>query len=58
VLEHVNKGFTNKEIASNLFRSEETIKKHIYNMFQKLNVKNRTSLLSKVKELGTSFDDD
>jgi len=35
-----------------LFNSEETIKKHIYHMFQKMYVKNRLSLVTKAKEMG------
>jgi DNA-binding NarL/FixJ family response regulator len=42
----------NREIAERLFNSEETIKKHIYHMFQKLEVKNRISLVAKAKEKG------
>jgi len=52
VLRLVADGFRNKEIADKLFNSEETIKKHIYNIFQKLNVKNRLSLVSKAREEG------
>lgn len=52
VLTHVANGLQNQEIAEKLFNSEETIKKHIYNMFKKLNVKNRLSLVMKAKEKG------
>jgi LuxR family maltose regulon positive regulatory protein len=52
VLEFIAVGLRNKEIAEKLFNSEETIKKHIYNMFMKMNVKNRLSLVSKAKEEG------
>ena len=45
-------GLRNQEIASKLFNSEKTIKAHIYNMFQKMNVKNRLSLVTKAKEEG------
>ena len=41
-----------KEIAEKLYNSEETIKKHIYNMFIKMNVKNRLSLVTRAKEEG------
>ena len=51
-LECVADGLRNQEIAEKLFNSEETIKKHVYNMFQKLNVKNRLSLVAKAKEEG------
>ena len=51
VLECVALGLRNQEIAEKLFNSEETIKKHIYNMFQKLKVKNRLSLVTMAKEM-------
>ncbi len=52
VLKLIAEGLRNQEIADKLFNSEETIKKHIYHMFQKLAVKNRLSLVSKAKEEG------
>jgi DNA-binding NarL/FixJ family response regulator len=52
VLASVAKGLRNKEIAIKLFNSEETIKKHISNMFLKMNVKNRLSLVSRATEAG------
>ena len=52
VLQCISEGLRNQEIADKLFNSEETIKKHIYHMFQKLHVKNRLSLVSKAKEEG------
>jgi LuxR family maltose regulon positive regulatory protein len=51
------KGHSNKEIASKLFLSPETVKKHVYNIYQKLNVKSRVSASSKAKELGILFPD-
>ena len=41
ILEMVSKGLTNQEIASNLFLSENTIKKYISNILNKLQVNNR-----------------
>ena len=52
VLKYLSSGMRNKEIANSLFVSDDTVKKHLYNMFQKLSVKNRLSLVSKAKELG------
>lgn len=37
-------GKTNKEIEEQLFISSHTVKNHIYNIFRKLNLKNRTQL--------------
>lgn len=48
----VSDGLRNQEIADKLFNSEQTIKKHLSNMFQKLQVRNRLSLVAKAKELG------
>jgi DNA-binding NarL/FixJ family response regulator len=42
VLELISRGLSNREIAENLFLSEKTVKTHINNIFQKLNVKSRT----------------
>jgi len=42
VLEHLIKGLQYKEIASKLFISIETVKCHIRNIYQKLNVHNRS----------------
>lgn len=42
VLLLVTRGYTNKEIAQELFLTEFTIKSHLLNIFKKLNVKNRT----------------
>jgi len=52
VLHYVALGLRNQEIAEKLFNSEETIKKHIYHMFQKLQVTNRMNLVYKAKEEG------
>jgi LuxR family maltose regulon positive regulatory protein len=52
ILGCVAQGLRNQEIAEKLHNSEETIKKHIYNMFQKMQVRNRLSLVSKAQELG------
>ena len=41
VLREISKGLNNKEIADNLFITESTVKKHVSNIFVKLNIKNR-----------------
>lgn len=48
----LGQGLSNKEIASELFLSTETVKKHLYNIYQKLHVNNRVSALSKAKVQG------
>lgn len=40
------KGYTNQEIAAELYISEITVKKHLTAVFQKLNVRNRTQLVN------------
>ncbi len=51
VLEEINKGLSNKEIADKLFLSESTIKTHVSNLLSKLNAKRRTQAIQKAKEL-------
>lgn len=45
VLSLVNKGLLNKEIASLLVISIDTVKKHNKNIFKKMNVRNRTEAI-------------
>lgn len=40
------RGLSNKEIAGSLYISEHTVKNHISNIFQKLNLSDRTSVVS------------
>lgn len=47
VIELLAKGCTNQEIAGTLYVSEVTVKKHLGNIFRKLNVKNRAQLIQK-----------
>ena len=41
ILKLVSEGKTNQEIADNVFISVHTVKKHISNIFRKLNIKSR-----------------
>jgi DNA-binding NarL/FixJ family response regulator len=45
----VAQGCSNKQIAAKLFISEETVKKHLKNIFCKLNVANRVSAAMKLR---------
>lgn len=47
ILQELSKGLGYKEIASNLFISTETVKKHIQNIYTKLHVNNRTEAVVK-----------
>ena len=46
IITHVCKGCSNKEIASKLFLSEQTIKAHLNRIFRKFNVSNRFQLIT------------
>lgn len=50
ILRHVFHGLRNVEIAKKVFLSEITVKKHVQNIFKKLEVKNRTSAVRKILE--------
>lgn len=43
---------SNKEIADKWFVSLDAVKKHLYNIYQKLNVKTRRQAVEKVGTLG------
>lgn len=50
VLFHMTKGLNNKEIAEELFVSVNTVKYHIRNLYEKLNVSKRGEIASKLIE--------
>jgi DNA-binding NarL/FixJ family response regulator len=41
ILDQLSKGLLYKEIAAALFISQETVRKHVYNIYEKLHVNNR-----------------
>jgi len=45
VVMNISQGLTNKEIASQLYISEQTVKTHINSIFKKLNMTRRTQLV-------------
>ena len=47
----IHQGLSNQQIADKLFLSENTIKKHISNIFLKLGVERRTEAVKKALEL-------
>lgn len=51
----IGEGYRNKEIAKKLHICEPTVKTHLYRIFQKLNIKNRSELVAiAIKEIPPS----
>ena len=50
LVELIYQGKSNKEIAEELFLSESTVKTHIYNIFRKMDVKNRIEVICIINE--------
>ncbi len=48
IIELISQGLSNKEIASKLYISTNTVRTHIDNIFNKLNVDSRTAVLYKL----------
>ena len=51
ILDLLAKGLSNQEIASTLFVSVSTVKTHLQNLFEKLEVKRRTQAIEKARSL-------
>ena len=51
ILKAIARGLTNKQIGEQLFVSENTVKKHINNIYFKLDVNRRTQAIARAKEL-------
>lgn len=51
ILQLINEGLSNQQIADKLFVSENTVKKHISNLFFKMDVERRTEAIRKAKNL-------
>ena len=51
VLKLLTKGYSNAEIAQNLFLSLSTVKTHVSNLFVKMDVKSRAQAIEKSKRL-------
>lgn len=51
VLNHIVEGFNNKDIAQYIKISENTVKKHVSNILNKLNFRNRKEVILHMKEI-------
>lgn len=45
-------GVPNREIGRRLYIAESTVKRHVYNIFAKMNVRNRTQAALRARKLG------
>lgn len=52
VLQWLTSGASNREIGRQLYIAESTVKRHVYNIFGKLNVRNRTQAALQARKLG------
>ncbi|HEX9926055.1 MAG TPA: response regulator transcription factor [Anaerolineae bacterium] len=52
VLQWLASGASNREIGRRLYITESTVKRHVYNIFGKLNVRNRTQAALQAHKLG------
>ena len=50
VLKLVAEGFNNKLIGDTLFISEKTVKNHLHNVYEKLEVKDRVQAITKARD--------
>lgn len=51
VLQQIEKGLSNQEIAQKLFISESTVKSHVSSILAKLEAKRRTQAITKAKKM-------
>ncbi|MCB9076368.1 MAG: helix-turn-helix transcriptional regulator [Anaerolineaceae bacterium] len=52
VLQWLASGVSNREISRRLYITESTVKRHVYNIFGKLNVRNRTQAALQARAFG------
>ena len=51
ILTNVVRGLSNREIASAIHVTEQTVKDHLHNIYARLGVKNRTQLVTRIFRL-------
>ena len=49
IIKLIKTGYSNSEISDKMLISVSTVEKHIYNIYQKLNVKNRIQLINLIQ---------
>jgi DNA-binding NarL/FixJ family response regulator len=54
VLEHVQQGLTNAQIAQALFIAESTVKVHVHHIFDKLGIRSRAALVMQARLAGVA----
>ena len=54
LLQWLTSGESNREIGRRLFIAESTVKRHVYNIFGKLKVRNRTQAALQARKLGVA----
>ena len=54
VLQWLASGASNREIGRGLYITESTVKRHVYHIFGKLNVRNRTQAALQARKLGVA----
>jgi LuxR family transcriptional regulator, maltose regulon positive regulatory protein len=52
LLRRLSRGLSNQEIAHQMSITVGTTKAHLYRIFRKLNVRNRTAAVAKARQLG------
>ena len=57
VLQLIARGSSNPEIAKELVLALDTVKRHVYNIFAKLGVKNRMQAVARARSLGLIADE-
>ncbi len=50
IISLILKGYSNQEIADHLFIATQTVKNHIYNIYQKMKIKSRTELINSIAQ--------
>lgn len=50
IAEYICMGLSNKEIGEKLFISANTVKNHVYNIYKKVNVKNKVELINLINK--------